>query len=167
LLSYEGPSGIGKTTTFAGADRDEAKALHDILEQREVACFYDENEQHRIIAANVEDYLAPIYRSEASYVVAFQSPNYPTRIWTKIESDHFRQRFGEGAVIPIRFTTTQPGFFTEDAKYGGLKDDPTKPMLDQIKDIADTLCRRLIDDRQRSSSARDAESRAGGVPLLV
>jgi hypothetical protein len=153
--------------SFAGADRNEAKALHDILQQREVACFYDENEQHRIIAANIEDYLAPIYRSEASYVIAFQSPNYPTRIWTKIESDHFRERFGEGAVIPIRFTTTQPGFFTEDAKYGGLRYDPAKPMPDQIKDIADTLCRRLIEDRQRSVVATVAESKAGGVPVVA
>ena len=49
--------------SFAGPNRDLAKTLHELLAEREVASFYDENEQHRIIAQNIEDYLAPIYRS--------------------------------------------------------------------------------------------------------
>jgi hypothetical protein len=85
--------------SFAGSNRDLAKTLHNLLTDCEVASFYDENEQHRIIAQNIEDYLAPIYRSEAQYVVVLQSPEYPKRIWTKFESDKFRERFGDGAVI--------------------------------------------------------------------
>lgn len=42
--------------SFAGADREHAKRLFDILTEREVATFYDENEQHRIVARNVETY---------------------------------------------------------------------------------------------------------------
>ena len=144
--------------SFAGADRNVAKALHDVLEAREVACFYDENEQHRIIAQNVEDYLAPIYRSEASYVIVLQSPDYPKRVWTKFESDNFRERFGTHSVIPIRYTTLAPGFFSEDAKYGGLTYDPNGSLADQVQAIEHTLCKRLIEDRQSSEKAEIAES---------
>lgn len=138
---------------FAGADRALAKALRDALQSREVACFYDENEQHRIIAQNLEDYLAPIYRSEALYVVVLQSPEYPKRVWTKFESDNFRERFGAGAVIPVRYTTVAPGFFSDDAKYGGLAYDPAKSAADQVAAITAILCRRLIEDRQSSERA--------------
>jgi hypothetical protein len=144
--------------SFAGADRDLAKVLHDVLSTREVASFYDENEQHRIIAQNLEDYLAPIYRSEASYVVVLQSPDYPKRVWTKFESDNFRERFGASSVIPIRYTTSAPGFFSEDAKYGGLTYDPSKDLDVQVQQIANILCKRLIEDRQTSAKAESAES---------
>jgi len=144
--------------SFAGPNRPLAKRLHEILIEREVSAFYDENEQHRIISQNVEDYLAPIYRSEASYVVVLQSPDYPTRIWTKFESDNFRERFGKNEVIPIRYTTVVPGFFTEDAKYGGLMFDPSADLEAQSVFIADRLCARLIEDRAQSEAAAAEEA---------
>jgi hypothetical protein len=143
--------------SFAGADRELAKHLYDVLAEREVSTFYDENEQHRIIAQNVEDYLAPIYRSEAKYVIVLQSPDYPTRIWTKFESDQFRERFGRNEVIPIRYTTVKAGFFTEDAKYGGLKFDPDRDLNAQVAQIAEFLCMRLIEDRVQSKKAESEE----------
>lgn len=143
--------------SFAGADREIALKIYETLTSREVSVFYDENEQHRIIAQNVEDYLAPIYRSEAGYVVVLQSPAYPTRIWTKFESDHFRERFGRNEVIPIRFTTVVPGFFTEDAKYGGVALDPNGDVDAQVAIIADVLCARLIEDRAESQVAEAEE----------
>ena len=122
--------------SFGGPNRDLAKALHDLLSEREVVSFYDENEQYRIIAQNIEDYLAPIYRSEARYVVVLQSPEYPKRVWTKFESDNFRERFGTGSVIPIRYTTVVPGYFSDDTKYGGLTFDPSRDLLSQAQEIA-------------------------------
>jgi hypothetical protein len=133
--------------SFAGSDRGVAKRLFEILSEREVAVFYDENEQHSIIAEDIESYLAPIYRSSAAYVVPLLSVNYPTRIWTKFESDQFRARFGERAVISIRFTDVQPGFFGIETKYGSLSFDPSIDIDGQIKSIADVICRRLQDDR--------------------
>ncbi len=144
--------------SFAGTDRELAKLLHAALAEREVECFYDANEQHRIIAQNVEDYLAPIYRSEASYVIVLQSSEYPKRIWTKFESDQFRERFGSGSVIPIRFTNVIPGFFSEDAKYGGLLFRPDEDRDSQIAIIVDTLCQRLIEDRQTARAAEAIET---------
>jgi hypothetical protein len=85
--------------------------LAEILFEREVAVFYDEAEQHRILAQNVEEYLGPIYRRDADYVVPLLSHAYPTRIWTKFESDSFRERFGKNAVIPIRYNSFHSSFF--------------------------------------------------------
>ena len=133
--------------SFAGANRDHAKRLYDLLAEREIATFYDENEQHRIIARNVEEYLGPIYRSEARYIVPFLGPEYPTRIWTKFESDQFKERFGANSVIPIRYKTAKPGFFSDDQKYGGLVFDPDGDVEFQPQEIVDTLSKRLIADR--------------------
>ena len=140
--------------SFARPNRDLARTLHDLLTDCEVVSFYDESEQHNIIAQNIEDYLAPIYRSEARYVVVLQSPEYPKRVWTKFESDNFRERFGTGSVIPIRYTTVVPGFFADEAKYGGLTFDPAEDIKRQAQEIAITLCRRIIEDKR---SAREAE----------
>ncbi|WP_233851222.1 hypothetical protein [Paraburkholderia sp. HD33-4] len=45
--------------SFAGADRPVAEKLFTYLTERELSVFYDHNEQHRILASNVEDYLGP------------------------------------------------------------------------------------------------------------
>jgi hypothetical protein len=142
--------------SFAGADRAHARRLYEMLSRREIATFFDEDEQHRIIARNVEDYLAPIYKSEARYVVAFLSPDYPTRIWTKFESDQFKERFGDDAVVPIRFTTGKPNFYSDDQKYGGLPFDPGANTEAQLDQIARTLSKRLMEDRGGHASEADA-----------
>jgi len=144
------------SSSFAGADRAHARRLNELLGEREVAVFFDENEQHRILARNVEEYLGPIYRSEARYVIPFLSPDYPTRIWTKFESDKFKERFGSDAIIPIRFSTEKPGYFSDDQKYGGLPFDPAGNVEAQLIEIAETLCKRLLDDRQQEAAAAKA-----------
>ncbi|MDI1327624.1 MAG: hypothetical protein PSV23_12600 [Brevundimonas sp.] len=141
--------------SFAGNQREIAHELHNILEEREVSVFYDHNEQHRIIARNVEDYLGPIYRTEARYVVPILSAEYPTRIWTKFESDQFRQRFGEEAVIPVRLTDVREGFFSEERNYGGLAFDPAGDQTAQLRAIADILCARLEEDREKADVEAD------------
>lgn len=141
--------------SFAGADRAAARRLFELLSEREVAVFYDENEQHRIIARDVEEYLASVYRTEAAYVVPLLSKNYPNRIWTKFESDQFRSRFGEESVIPIRYRDAEPGFFSEEQRYGSLSFDPSIDPEPQLKNIADTLCRRIEEDRAKEGAAAE------------
>ncbi|MBN9359666.1 MAG: AAA family ATPase [Herbaspirillum huttiense] len=143
--------------SFAGANRAHAKMLFELLVAREVSCFYDENEQHRIIAMDVEEYLAPIYSSEARYVIPFLSSQYPHKIWTKFESDNFKERFGQNAIIPLRYTDTAPGYFSEEHKYGALSFDPNGDVVAQLDSIAETLCRRLIEDRRIRSEAALAD----------
>lgn len=151
FLSVDIPSKYDFALSFAGADRELAEKICAALQEMELEVFYDRNEQHRILAEDVEDYLRPIYQSDASYVVALLGPEYPKRIWTKFESDAFRRRFHEGAVIPIWFTTAPPGIFDESARVGGKTYDPNGDVDAQVADIADLLRRKIADARTSAS----------------
>jgi hypothetical protein len=103
FLSMDFPSRYDFALSFSGTDRDIAEALFDALEEHELEVFYDRNEQHRILAEDVEEYLAPIYSSDALLVVCILGPDYPKRVWTKFESTQFKQRFKSGEVVLSQF----------------------------------------------------------------
>jgi len=158
--------------SFAGPDRDLAEELFSALTAREISVFYDKDEQHLILAENVEDYLAPIYAAAAVYVVPLLSSDYPARIWTRFESKQFRDRFGQNAVIPIRFTDTRDGYFSEAHEYGSLSYDPAGDRASQVSEIAEIIARRLETDRfsQEVSAevkAEDAEAIAAVEALVA
>lgn len=77
FLSLAFPSRYDFALSFAGPDRDVAEALFNSLHENELEVFYDRNEQHRILAADVEEYLAPIYSSDAQLVVCILGNEYP------------------------------------------------------------------------------------------
>ena len=129
--------------SFAGADRDIAEALFNSLCEREVEVFYDKNEQHRILAEDIEEYLRPIYQSEAQFVIVLLGREYPKRIWTKIESDAFKQRLHDGSVIPIWFVDVDESAFDTTRERGGLSFDRSKDVKSQIGEITDVLARKL------------------------
>lgn len=138
--------------SFAGADRTFASRLAASLEELEFEVFYDKNEQHRILAADVEDYLRPIYQSGAAFVISLLGPEYPKRIWTKFESDAFRDRFKEGAVIPIWFLNAAPGMFDESTRVGGMTFDPAGDLAAQVVEISDVLRKKIADVRSIADS---------------
>lgn len=143
--------------SFAGLDRAAARRLFEILSDREFSVFYDENEQSRILAENLEDYLGPIYRSEAAFVIALLGPEYPKRIWTAFESEQFKARFGQHAVIPVWFTTSPPGIFDESTRYGGMTFDPDKDVEQQLQSLADLLAKKIADrslDPRRTGTSK-------------
>ncbi|MEH3023180.1 MAG: TIR domain-containing protein [Pseudomonas oryzihabitans] len=133
--------------SFAGEVRGIAEALTAKLQERELNIFYDFQEQHRILAQNVEDYLAPIYRSESQFVVALLSTHYPKKVWTRFESSIFESRFGENSVIPI-FIDCEPSTFDKAANVGNLFIDSSKSIENQINSIVDTLSKKIIEHRQ-------------------
>jgi hypothetical protein len=136
--------------SFAGADRPIAERLSKLLKEREVEVFYDFDLQSLILGRDLEEYLGPVYRSEARYVVPLLSTHYPQRLWTKFESDQFKNRFGTNSVFSINFTDVASGFFSDDQKYGALRFDRAGDVEDQLNAIANTLCDRLIRDREQS-----------------
>ena len=128
--------------SFAGADRLITEKIFNRLTALEISVFYDKNEQSQILSENVEEYLFPIYNSEATYVVPLLSSNYPNRVWTKFESKAFKNRFGQHAVIPIWFSGTDT-MFDESKNYGGLTFDPGKNVDQQIDDIVCALSKKI------------------------
>ncbi|WP_243735313.1 TIR domain-containing protein [Paenibacillus turpanensis] len=133
--------------SFAGSDRDVAEALFSNLVEEEVSVFYDKNEQHRILAENVEEYLSPIYRSEAQFVVVLLGPDYPKRIWTRFESEQFKDRFGDASVIPIWFDNAPTGLFDETTKIGGFHFYRTGDFELQINEIVKALVKKIAEVR--------------------
>lgn len=133
--------------SFAGENRDFAEEIFNQLTEREISVFYDKNEQHRILGENVEEYLTPIYNSEAEYVIAIMSNDYPKKIWTKFESEQFKNRFGENAVIPIWYSDTTLSLFDETSKHGGLTYDVKKDMKLQVAEFVDILSKKLQEQK--------------------
>lgn len=155
FLSSEIPSKYDFALSFAGEDRGVAEMLYLALEEGEFEVFYDKNEQHRILAEDVEDYLRPIYQSDAAFVVALLGPHYPKKIWTKFESDSFKQRFKDSAVIPVWFTTAPPGVFDERARRGGVTFDPSGDTSKQVSEIAELLRKKIAELRVKVKAPSD------------
>lgn len=147
FLSVEFDRRYDFALSFAGADRSVAEALFEVLAENELEVFYDKNEQHRILAEDVEDYLRPIYQSEAQFVLVLLGPEYPKRIWTKIESDTFKERLADGAVIPIWYSDAPPSMFDATRERGGLDFNRTSDRDEQIRELRDTLLAKVAESR--------------------
>lgn len=139
--------------SFAGENRELAEPLSRALIDREISVFYDRNEQHRILANDVEEYLAPIYRSESRFVVVLLSKDYPKKLWAKFESDQFKERFGDNSVVPIWYADSPPGLFDETRLKGGQTYDPSGDTAAQIEEIVAVLARRLEEERTHDKQA--------------
>ncbi len=143
--------------SFAGEDRDVAAVMFEYLQSAECEVFYDKNEQHLIAASDVEEYLSRIYQTEARFVVAILGPAYPRKIWTKFESDQFKERFGEGAVIPVWDARNPPSFFDATFKVGGFFFDREQGDLDgQVAAIGDNVLAKIKEERILSAEASKA-----------
>jgi hypothetical protein len=141
--------------SFAGSDRRWAKKLAQLLTKRDFQVFYDRDEQHRILAQDLETYLAPIYRSEAEYVICLLGADYPARIWTHFESQQFRSRFGDGSVVPIWFKTAPPGAFDESTRVGGIVFDPAVGADRQLLRVAELLAKKVREKAAERARARE------------
>lgn len=133
--------------SFAGENRLLAEKINEILLENHISVFYDKNEQSRILAENVEDYLAPIYSTEAIFIVPLLSLSFPKKIWTKFESDNFKQRFSDNSIIPIWFSDCPEGMFDESKKYGGMTFDVTDDIDNQARLIANELIQKISFER--------------------
>lgn len=126
--------------SFAGSARPVAEKIFRILNDEELEVFYDKNEQHRIVAVDVEDYLHPIYQSEAKFVICIINDDYPKRIWTKFEEKAMAKRVGD-SIIPILIGDSSPSAFSSlnDIGYLTLRETFND---DDIKEVCHTVLKR-------------------------
>lgn len=154
FLSLEFPSRYDFALSFSGTDREVAEAIFKRLEDAEVEVFYDFNEQHRILAEDVEEYLAPIYASEAQMVVCILGPDYPKRVWTKFESQQFKQRFKSGSVVPVVLDSAPLGVFDDAARVGHIEWKKAGDLDQQATEVVKNLLRKLADQRFAAARAK-------------
>jgi hypothetical protein len=166
FVSLDFPSRFDFALSFAGSDRDIAEALFGALEENELEVFYDRNEQHRILAEDVEEYLGPIYSSDAQLVVCILGPDYPKRVWTKFESDQFKQRFKSGEVIPIVLNTAPLGVFDSAAKVGHIIWDRRLDFVTQLESATALLVRKSVAVRAKKRAEAE-RARADECPTTA
>jgi hypothetical protein len=140
--------------SFAGTNREVAELLFAGLADSQLEVFYDKNEQHRMLAEDVEEYLRPIYKSEAQFVVVLLGKDYPKRIWTKIESDAFQERFSERAVIPIWFSDVDESTFDNSRKASGITWNVDEDPLLQSQKICRLLVQKLAESRIQAKAPK-------------
>lgn len=88
--------------SFAGEIRDFPNTLcHILLEEYNYNVFYDWNERAEILGKDLEEYFAPIYQSDATFVVVFMDENYANKVWTVFESKAYKQKFAHNEVLPV------------------------------------------------------------------
>lgn len=138
--------------SFSGTERGIAKKLFELLSDLEFSVFYDSNEQSRIMATDIEEYLAPIYQSEATYVICLLSSAYPQRIWTKFEGRQFKSRFGAESVIPV-WIDDAPTVFDQTGKIGGYFIKTADPLDAQLQYLGELLQQKIADYRLLPSTA--------------
>lgn len=71
--------------SFAGPERDYARAIHDIATANGLCVFLDEEFQHEIWGKNLVEYLDRAYRERGSYVLVLISAAYCERVFTRVE----------------------------------------------------------------------------------
>jgi hypothetical protein len=134
--------------SFAGRDREIAETINNELRQLDFEVFYDLNEQFRMLAQDLEEYLEPIYQSEARFVVCIMSNEYPSRIWTKFESEAFRGRFSRGEVIPVLVDGFEPSNFDTLTKIGYWRLRNDGSLEAEIRRLVDYLRRKIVDGEE-------------------
>ncbi|EEZ1123894.1 AAA family ATPase [Escherichia coli] len=157
FTSFEFKSKYDFALSFAGANRNHAEYLNQKLIENELSVFYDFNEQARILSEDVEQYLAPIYRSESVFVIPFLSRDYPTRIWCKFEGDTFRDRFGDGCVIPLRYSDAPIGMFDTANGIGGFTINPSEDIYAQLDTFANLLVEKICEKRMLLNGKENEE----------
>ena len=99
--------------SFAGEDRQHAKALAALLKAGGYWFFYDENELANLWGKNLYDYLSSVYKDRARYCVMFLSQHYERKLWTNHERQMAQARaFQENReyILPVRLDDTEiPG----------------------------------------------------------
>lgn len=71
--------------SFAGSERDYARAIHDIATANGVRVFIDEEYQHEVWGENLVEYLSRAYQERGAYVLVLISTEYCDRMFTRVE----------------------------------------------------------------------------------
>ena len=140
--------------SFAGEDRQYAKALADLLKAGGYWFFYDENELAQLWGKNLYDYLSSVYKDRARYCVMFLSEHYGRKLWTNHERQNAQARaFQENReyILPVRLDDTEiPGIL------------PTVGYLDlrsmTIEEVYEVLVKKLADTTSQTTETNLANA---------
>ena len=142
--------------SFAGEDRQHAKALANLLEAGGYEPFYDENELAQLWGKNLYDYLSSVYKDRARYCVMFLSKHYERKLWTNHERQLAQARaFQENReyILPVRLDDTEIPGIPRTVGYLDLRSMT-------IEEVYETLDRKLSDTTPKTAATDRTTSRA-------
>ena len=141
--------------SFAGEDRQYAKALADLLKTNNYSCFYDENQLANLWGKNLYDYLSSIYKDKALYCVMFLSQHYERKLWTNHERQAAQARaFQENReyLLPVRLDDTEIPGIPPTVGYLDLRSMTIKEVYEAlIMKLSGTTAKTAATDRTTSS----------------
>ena len=143
--------------SFAGEDRQHAKALRDLLEADGYKVFYDENELADLWGKNLYDYLSSVYKDRALYCVMFLSRHYEQKLWTNYERQMAQARaFKENReyILPVRIDDTEIPGIPPTIGYLDLRSITIEEVYEAlIKKLSSTIPKTAATDRTNSGVA--------------
>ena len=90
----------------------------------------------------MEEYLEPIYRSEAKFVICIVDAEYSRRMWPRIEVTKFEERLGNGEIVPVLVDAQEEGVFSRIEKIGHFR--VKRPsMLEDISRLGELLSKKI------------------------
>jgi hypothetical protein len=95
--------------SFAGENRDFAKQLADIMNERGVKVFYDRFSEADLWGEDLIEQLTEVYSSRARYCLMLISKYYPDKPWTRVERRSAQARAmrqPEAYILPLRLDDT-------------------------------------------------------------
>jgi hypothetical protein len=125
--------------SFAGEDRAVAREFANLLMNKNIKVFYDEDEADDLWGKDLIAHLASLYQNKARYCVMFISKNYPLKRWTNFERQHIQARAFRDTneyILPIRIDDTDVPGITEAIGYRDIRQH-------SLESIANTLGKKL------------------------
>ncbi|MBN7783893.1 TIR domain-containing protein [Ponticoccus gilvus] len=130
--------------SFSGTSRAIAERIFEGLQEFQFEVFYDRQEEQRMLAQDIEEYLEPIYRSEAKYVLCIIDDEYSKKMWPRFEVTKFEERLGDGAVIPILIGNFKDHVFSKIEKVGHFRIKNEKPEA-EVKELVELLAQKMLE----------------------
>lgn len=122
--------------SFAGEDRDIARAIAYDIANSGFKVFYDEYEKASLWGKDLYSHLTEIYSSKARYCLMIISKYYKTKVWTNLERQAAQARAimeNTEYILPLRIDDTTISGLLPTIGYIDLRTTSIKEIVDLIR----------------------------------
>jgi hypothetical protein len=123
--------------SFAGENRDLARAISTQLETLDCAIFFDEFFETNYLGKAWHKSFMQVFGEQARFVVCLLDSHHLEKIWPTFERECFTPRVAESAVIPI---------YLDDSVFVGIPKDIVGIRFRDYQGLGDQLQNRITDD---------------------
>jgi hypothetical protein len=118
--------------SFAGAQRNLARKLFNVLDKKGFNVFYDEKYAYDMLGENGVDYLREVYSERSRYCIVVISKEYDKGVWPKIEREIIVARqamLGHGILLPVLTDDHMPKWLLPTRIHFDLRSRPFDELI--------------------------------------